>query len=285
MMRLMGEQMFGSVSSNGWNALVAIGTLCLAIVALIAVFFDSFRNRFNRPRLAIRFDLGVPDFMLSTYVAPKRTGPEDQPIIATAYYLRFRVRNEGRNPAENVEAFIGSVKAAKGAGVFESLTHIFPLNLCWSNVPIQRGSQNIFYPRVNPRLDKHCNLGYIIDPKSRGYFTYKNEQLWVTEQLRCEGKAILSLDTIEKPSGMTGLSPPNLLSPGTYRTEVVVVASNAKAVSRVFEITITGDWTEDYEEMLRDGISVRLVNSKIDKHSAYSRVPKHRLKRDTLLRV
>ena len=49
------------------------------------------------------------------------------------------------------------------------------------------------------------------------------------------------------------------MSPGTYRLLITVAAANAEPVTKTLEITLTGDWYDEQDEMLGRGIIVRVL--------------------------
>ena len=60
--------------------------------------------------------------------------------------------------------------------------------------------------------------------------------------------------------------PPNTLSnvlpPGTYRLQLNLAAGNCRPVTRVVELTVTGEWFEDEDAMLRKGIGAKAIEPK-----------------------
>ena len=51
-------------------------------------------------------------------------------------------------------------------------------------------------------------------------------------------------------------SSPNRLGPGRYRITVAVFGENCEAVRRVFEVTWTGHWSDDQDQMFRECVVV-----------------------------
>jgi hypothetical protein len=51
-----------------------------------------------------------------------------------------------------------------------------------------------------------------------------------------------------------------LLEPGTYRLHIIIVGQNALPESKIVEISFTGDWYENQEEMFRDGVRINILS-------------------------
>ena len=47
---------------------------------------------------------------------------------------------------------------------------------------------------------------------------------------------------------------------GTYRLELSIAGVNALPKTKTLEITVTGDWYDDQQEMFRDGVRIRLLD-------------------------
>jgi hypothetical protein len=50
-----------------------------------------------------------------------------------------------------------------------------------------------------------------------------------------------------------------LVAPGTYQFKITMGCENAKAVSKRYEIQVTGKWSEDESRMLNEGFVIRDV--------------------------
>ena len=91
---------------EGWNALVAIGTLSLAAVAIaVALFSENIRKFKNRAKLSVTFEQKEP-YCLTIFV--DFPGAFIGHKEAESYYLRLGVGVE-RNNAENVEVFLSNI--------------------------------------------------------------------------------------------------------------------------------------------------------------------------------
>ena len=120
-----------------------------------------------------------------------------------------------------------------------------PKNLVWSHF------RKMLLPAISPDTYKHCDLGHILHPEGRK--TIPGEHTTWPNVL--QDKTILSLDTVVKPYTQSYLLPF-----GTYRLTIIVAAANAKAQRQTLEIALTGDWYDDEEKMLGEGIGIRLLD-------------------------
>ena len=106
-------------------------------------------------------------------------------------------------------------------------------------------------PAISPGTYKHCDLAHILDPDDRESVPGEHAT-WPNVP---QNKTILSLDTIVKPYTQSYLLPF-----GTYHLTLIVAAANAKATTKTLEITLTGDWYDDEDQMLGEGIGIRLLD-------------------------
>ena len=67
-------------------------------------------------------------------------------------------------------------------------------------------------------------------------------------------KTILSLDTEVKANTLS-----HLLPFGKYRLVILVAAANAKPVEKTLEISLKGEWYDDEQRMLGEGIGIKLL--------------------------
>jgi len=228
-----------------WDALVAIGTLALAISAFAAIFASTVRRWWNRPVLTMDLSDGVrPDFLSIPFGG--QSSITHGPVVVDSYYVRFRVVNKGlRDPARNVMAFLAEVNHQETGTPVD--TYI-PLHLNWSNF-----GGHLFYPMINRGLDVHCDLGFILDPQRRNHFT--NQNLNPTRLGIANDVPVLALDTVVKPNSQSSLIPP-----GTYILKVIVAASNAKPATAKFQVIVPDRWYPNEDEMFSDvGLSAKIT--------------------------
>jgi hypothetical protein len=241
------------------NLVTAIGTAVAAIVALaIAVFQDRMRTWFMRPKLDVSIDLCPPDCHktkmryrhslrgyfeggVSLQRDPKEWPREKE---VDTYYFRLRVKNSGSQKAEWVEVFAARLSKKQADGSYKSVDSFLPMNLVWSHC------REVFLPAISPGTYKHCDLAHILDPRDRGRISGE-DTAWPNVP---PAKTVLSLDTFVQPYTRSYLLPF-----GTYYLTLIVAAANVKAITKTLEITLTGDWYDNEQEMLGQGIGIRLI--------------------------
>jgi len=52
----------------------------------------------------------------------------------------------------------------------------------------------------------------------------------------------------------------SLLAPGVYRLELRVAAANSRPVSKMLEISVTGQWFDEEKKIFAEGIGLREVS-------------------------
>jgi len=77
--------------------------------------------------------------------------------------------------------------------------------------------------------------------------------LWDNPSFTTE-KTILSIDTVAKPCNLS-----HLVLDGTYHLVVWIAATDMKSIGKILEIVITGDWYDDEQKMLEQGVGLRLL--------------------------
>ena len=118
------------------------------------------------------------------------------------------------------------------------------MNLVWSHL------HTVFLDAISPGTFKHCDLGHILRPEDRETVPVE-DAVWPNVP---RNSTVLSLDTSVKP-----YTHGDLLPFGVYRLTIIVAAANAKAITKTLEINLTGDWYDNEQEMLGQGIGIRLV--------------------------
>jgi hypothetical protein len=212
--------------------LSGLGPIISAVVALaIAVFHAQLRSILWRPKLRVELQNSPPDCHRTKYNWQDRQ--------ADCYYFRIRVKNDGNAPAEYVEVFLEKILLKLADGRWESLKGFLPMNLCWAHIGIP------YYPKIFRDTYKHCDVGHIIDPAKRSGFPNEDH-----ESLKAySNKAIMSLDLIVRP--YTG---GHLLKPGIYKLIISVGAANARPNKRSIDLNLTGNWTDNEQDMLTTGV-------------------------------
>lgn len=221
------------------NWVTAIGTVSAAVIAALAIAYSIFNEAiwtwWKRPKLVMSTTPGRPDWV-KTFLTD-RTGKR----ISDCYYFRLRVRNKGRSRAESVQLFAKELKQ-KQAGKFHVI-HTFPsMDLLWSNVQVPELS-------ISPNVEKHCDLGFILDPMRDGRSV--RTRLNVAPD-RC----LFTFELQAKPNDEA-----HIVGPGHYHLTIVAASENTSSVVRELELTITGDWFNNEAEMFSDrGAQIRLLD-------------------------
>lgn len=219
--------------------IVAVGTIA---VAVIAVFQDWIRSWLTRPKLQLSVDTKPPDCLKTPLV---RRDKDNQPVAtSSAYQLRLKVTNKGNAAAEIVEVFATDLSRKEADGVFRPVDSFLPMNLRWSHY------QTVWLNYLSPDMPKHCDLGRIIDPQMRSEFEGEDRS-WPNVS---PDSTILSLSTIDRPFIQSYLLPR-----GIYHLGIRVAASNARPISATLEISLPGQWYEDENEMLGQGIGIKVL--------------------------
>ena len=228
------------VTITDW--LVAAGTIVLALVAIIAIFQDKIRAWLTRPKLDVSIEFKPPDCHKIPMVRYSSEGK--QVVEAESYYFRFRVNNNGNQKAESVEVFAAGLLKQQADDMFKEVDSFLPMNLLWANC------KKVFFPAISPFMYRHCDLGHIIDPQKRAQFQTEDKS-WSNVSPE---KTILSLDTEVKANTLC-----HLLPFGKYRLVILVAAANARPVKKTLEISLTGEWYDDQQRMLGEGVGIRLL--------------------------
>jgi hypothetical protein len=216
-------------------------TLALAVVA---IFQEWIRSLIWKPNLTVTAKTAPPDCVS---VPARITIPDIDGAMstqtATSFYLRVLVKNVGNQTAHNVEVHAETLKRLRLDHRWETVEEFPPMNLVWSNFP-----GTIYFPRIAPQMGKHCDIGHIIEPDKRRSFG--EEKATVDPS-----KASLAFDLIARPNHQG-----HIVGPGTYRLDIVVAADNVLPIKRNVEIELKGPWHDDEATMLRDGVSISVLD-------------------------
>lgn len=153
------------------------------------------------------------------------------------YYFRFVVKNIGKEQAENCEVVLKKIAKENNRGSFVEFKNYTPVNLKWSGVrnprkKIIQSGRGIYY-----------DLGRIHHPS----YNYQSIYVGVTEAEQRTNKF-----AIELPQSELYYSQWDCLIPGKYRLEVVVYSKNATNVTQTFNITWSGNWQNNEEDMFKE---------------------------------
>jgi hypothetical protein len=158
------------------------------------------------------------------------------------YYLRIWVENVGKTRAERVQVYASKLLRRSADGLFKEVEAFLPMNLRWSHGQQASGGPEIFAEGISPGMGKHCDFGHVLDPQFRKAVGHNLPGV-ATDQ------TILVLDLEVPPATLSHLVPP-----GEYRLELRVAAANCAPVTKAIELTITGKWFEDQNQMFLDGL-------------------------------
>jgi len=221
----------------------AISTFLLAIVAL---FKDGILKYFLRPIIELEFNLNSPDCFKNT-LREKKDGKTGNTIIYFEY--RFRVINNGKSTAKNVEVAIQEIMKKKGDKYFR-IEAFLSDNLDWNSAFLNQDIiGKIYYDNIFSDTFKFCELGRILEPEKRHLIPLENNpKLSIKEK----EDTIFSLNIIKRYNNLYFL-----LSPGTYKIKVLVAGENFKLIKKEYELEITGKWFEDEARMLNEGVKLK----------------------------
>ncbi len=224
---------------------VAAGATLLAV--LVALFREEIVSWWRRPVLDVSVLLSPPHCHATILqYQVQRIAPTS--VQAQCYYFRLWVENRGRTRAERVQVFAAKLFRRVADGSFQEDKRFLPLNLRWAHGQARDGrGPEIYAEGISPKMGKHCDIGHITDPNNRAELGEDLEGV-------SSGKAIFALDLEVAPNTRS-----HLLAPGIYRLELRVAAGNSSPVTKVLEITVTGDWFADERKMFQDGIGLRVV--------------------------
>lgn len=210
------------------------------ISALLLGIGGTFRDWviycFKKPKLKIEFKLEPPyshkiDFRVPT------TGE----FVCDSYYFRLKIKNEGNYQMEGVEVTAAELYQKNENGQYEKMKDFLPLNLVWSHV------RRITMPRIYRQLYRYCDFGHIIESK------YANlDRFGIGDS----SNIVFRLDTVVEPN--TGS---HILKPGDYKIKIIVAAKNVKTQSKIYNLIIKDEWTDNEEEMLSRNISIKEVKT------------------------
>jgi hypothetical protein len=158
--------------------------------------------------------------------------------MGDAYFFRLAITNKGNASARDVQVFLAKVKRMVG-GKPSQVDRFTPMNLKWTHTG--SATRNSLMPNLPPVF---CDFIHVSDPAS---------QVLSGENLDnvAPGDTVLCLDLEAAP-----LNKGNLLEPGTYRFDLILVAENSRARSYTVEVWCSGKWFPEQEEMFDKGLKM-----------------------------
>lgn len=223
---------------------VAAGATFLAV--LVALFKNEFMGWWRRPKLELSAGLEPPHcHIMPIHYEVQRIAPTF--IQSKCYYLRLWIENSGKTRAESVQVFAAKVLKKSADGEFREESNFIPVNLLWSHGQTVTGGREVYAEGISPKMGKHCDLGHIMNPDCRKDLGEDLPDLAATN-------TVFALALEVCPSTLS-----HLLAPGTYRLELRIAAANCSPVTKILELTFTGNWHHDPQKMFRDGVGLRIV--------------------------
>jgi hypothetical protein len=207
-------------SAADW--LVAVGTIATAALALLLATRDQLRSWLFQPRLRLKIKQGPPDCTTIKAKGVKiGTKGVAVPFQETQFYCRFSVDNEGRLRAVDVAVRLMRLWFLDDQQVWTEDQSFFPMHLKWSHV----GST--VTPALDPRLPRHCDFCH----------TSENEPY------------LFHFETEVEPYEVAPDVFPTIKPAGTYRVQLAVTATNARAQYSIVELKGDGEWSDSAGEM------------------------------------
>ena len=211
------------------------------LAVLVALFKDEILRWRRKPDLTIAAGLVPPHCHKTTMTYTDRASAQMFRQVA-CYYLRIWVENVGKTRAERVQVYVSKLLRRSADGSFKEVEAFLPMNLRWSHGQQVSGPPEVFAEGISPGMGKHCDFGHVLDPKSRKDVGHDLPGV-------AADQTILVLDLEVPPATLSHLVPP-----GVYRLELRVAAANCAPVTKAIELTITGKWFEDQNQMFLDGL-------------------------------
>jgi len=219
--------------------LTAIGTIGAVALALFLALCGPYILRWQfQPKLRLRARVQRPD-------ADKvsRTARIENLIVdlGESWYFRLAISNDGNDAARDAQVFLARVERKFGQRT-EKVGRFTPMNLKWTNTDDEQTSRDrVTRPVLLPDTPEvYCDLVHICDPATR---EQQGEDLDTVEP----GKGVLGLDV-----QVATYSKGHLLEPGTYLFYLTIAASNCRSIHHVLEVSYSGKWSRDEEEMFRE---------------------------------
>ncbi|MCI0662201.1 MAG: hypothetical protein L0220_14115 [Acidobacteria bacterium] len=241
---------WGQIPVGTWSQIASAAATTAAV--FVALFREPFFSWWRRPKLTVRAGQSPPDIdkipFVETYVSGSYLS-QPRPIAMSftdSYYLRLWIKNEGKSRAEKVQVFVIGVYREIANHTLVPVDSFLPMNLRWAF-----GTETnpvVFADGISPGMGVHCNFARVLDPKQRISLGDEHPEAG-------PGQTVLHIETELKPTNLC-----NVLPPGTYHLELMLAGANCKPTSHTVEITLTGKWFDDRERMLRDGVTMRVVN-------------------------
>lgn len=212
-----------------------------------------FRDYINRPIINVKFDDNYSDYYHQTimrYGVDDTTGNKAVIEYLPTYYIRLKIKNEGKSTLENVEVVLESV---------EPKPEIFmSLNLSWAGFidPFGDIKRTIRIPQGSSRV---VDIIEVPEPTKTKAFSQKleNDGGWNEEGLKRLKKFSTGFRSCSiKPNTLS-----DIFLAGNYVFRLGIYADGAEPIFRNLSIEYSGDWgTEGVDGMRSKYLKVKLLN-------------------------
>ena len=211
--------------------LTSIGTVGAVIVAVVlALWGGQIRQFGSRARFKVLFERKPPDCQLVTNLEPINHFTS---IATPAALVRFRVDKNGITAASNVEVRMLQLWRAGADGILKLDPDFLPVNLVWTN------SQSTTTRVIHPGLPRHCDFLSVLqsgDPTDLTFFFNTD---------------------VERQDVREGINP-YINGKGRYRVEIGISADDMPPLRKTFEISFSGSWSDDPDQMFNNDLVVKL---------------------------
>jgi hypothetical protein len=218
-------------------ALGAIATFITALAALGIAIWGSWLGALAfKPKLRVSINMAPPDCMKMLAILERRG---DYTGYTNSYQCRLRITNDGNRPARNVEVRLRSLDVVPDGGPGREDRTFVPMSLLWTNSEgLARRAEQVTASRIEPKLDKQCNLCSTIEYES--------------------ANPLLNFATEVDPTPIQAGVYANRKPPGNYLLHIAIAADNARVVYKTLRISFAG-WIDDEGEMFRKGLVIEIV--------------------------
>ena len=156
-------------------------------------------------------------------------------------FFDFHIRIENRSKyqhAERVEAVLEGMWVEDGSGDLVLIDDFFPVRLRYD-------SERTKFIEINPQRHELWNLGYLPNPIEQQNRLSRSHYVDVAGPPSTDDR--FYLDVADFP-----FHQPNRFVPGRYGILVSVYAENAEKVDQHFEITWTGTWEPEIQDVVNE---------------------------------
>ena len=225
---------------GGDSAATWITAICTVVLAVVAIFQETIRGRFYRPKFKVSVETKPPDCVMVP-ITRKGNGS----IVAYAVYLRLWVENTGNATGRKVEVYAKLLHHQRSDERWEVVPEFPPMNLKWANL------DKVFFPSIPPGMGKHCDVAHVTDPSKRNQLGEDAPQSSTSQQ----EETLLVFDLMVAPNHRG-----HIVERGKYKLDILVAADNVRPISQTLFISLPRTWYSDGEKMLREGVGIRVLD-------------------------